>query len=244
MLKIGIIGITGKMGKEVLFLLSKEKNLCLSGAITRSKNPFIGKHLSYLYPSISSDVLIENDIYSIAKKSDVLVDISHKESLKNILSAATKEKKAVVIGTTGYEEKDFLQIKEASKIIPIFYSANFSLQVALFKKFLSFIPKKIIDQNDIDIIEMHHKEKKDSPSGTALMLAKTIQSNTTPSIHSIRSGKIFGEHKVLIQNDDEAITIEHRAFSRKAFASGIITAINFIKQKEIGLFTIEDLFCF
>lgn len=162
---------------------------------------------------------------------DILIDVSSPEALAENLSA----KKPIVIGTTGHTT--FTLIESASKIFPIFYSPNFSLGIALMRKFTAELAHRF--PSDIDLIETHHLEKKDSPSGTALLLAKAAPN---AKIHSIRSGKVIGEHTLIFNNSEEKLTLSHEVHSRQAFARGAIAAAHFLVGKPPGLYSMDNLF--
>lgn len=162
---------------------------------------------------------------------DVLIDFSSCHALSENLSA----RKPIVIGTTGHPS--FTLIEETAKHLPIFYSANFSLGAALLNETAKWIAKYF--SGDIDLIETHHVHKKDAPSGTALEIAKNLPN---AKIHSIRSGRIVGEHTVIFNNPEEKITISHQAHNREAFAKGALAAAHFLKGKPPGLYGMEHLF--
>lgn len=160
---------------------------------------------------------------------DILIDVSSHQALLENLSAG----KPIVIGTTGHT--NLAPIEEAAKTLPIFYAPNFSLGAALLRK-LAAMARTF--PSDIDIIETHHKEKKDAPSGTALLLSKILPN---AHIHSIRSGKIIGEHTIIFNNAEERITLSHEAHSREVFARGAIRAALFLSNKPPGLYTMDHL---
>lgn len=162
---------------------------------------------------------------------DVLIDVSSPLSLLENLSAM----KPIVIGTTGHS--DFSIIEQAAKTLPIFYAPNFSLGIALMRKVAAEIATRF--PSDIDLIETHHTQKKDAPSGTALLLSK-IAPNTR--IHSIRSGKIIGEHTLLFNTAEERITLSHETHSRDAYARGALAAAHFLAHKPPGLYGMDNLF--
>jgi 4-hydroxy-tetrahydrodipicolinate reductase len=161
---------------------------------------------------------------------DVLIDVSSKEALLENLSAQLP----LVVGTTGHEDLSLLEM--AAQHLPIFYAPNFSLGIALLRKLTAETAR--LFPADIDIIETHHKMKKDAPSGTALLLAKAVPNAT---LHSIRAGEIIGEHTVAFTAMEERITLKHEAFGREAFARGALTAARFLCGKPPGLYTMESL---
>ena len=167
-------------------------------------------------------------------KPEVIIDFSHPACLAKTLSF----NKPTVIGTTGYSKEDYQKINTQSQNRPILMSANFSLGIALLKKMIAYT-NKFLKGCDIDIIEAHHKTKKDAPSGTALTLLQTLEGKA--KMHSIRAGQIVGEHKVLFSTDTESLTLEHVAHSRTVFAKGALLAAKFIVNKAPGLYSIDDL---
>ncbi len=215
-----IIGISGKMGKEI-------KNNALNSSIE-----IIGGVGRQDFQNLKN----------LLKKSKVAIDFSTPSKLNDILSIAIKNKTALVLGTTGYKENDFEKIKKASKKIPIFYSSNFSLGIALIKEFSQNATRLLKDCN-IDILEKHHILKKDKPSGTALSLAKDIKKkiNQDLNIHSIRVPNTAFEHTILFANEDESIEIKHSVHLRSVFAKGAIKAAKFIYNKKPGLYCMDDL---
>lgn len=162
---------------------------------------------------------------------DVLIDVSSPAALIENLSAD----KPIVIGTTGH--LDLSPIHEAAKRLPIFYAPNFSLGIALMRKVAAEISRNF--PSDIDLIETHHSQKKDAPSGTALMLAK-IAPNI--KIHSIRSGKVVGQHTMIFETAEERITLSHETHSREAYARGALAAAHFLIGKPPGLYSMDNLF--
>lgn len=161
---------------------------------------------------------------------DVLIDVSSPAALLENLSANVP----IVIGTTGH--LDFTPIEQASKRLPIFYSPNFSLGIALLRKIGAEIARRF--PSDIDLIETHHAQKKDTPSGTALQLAQ-IAPNV--HIHSLRSGKVVGEHMLIFNTAEERITLSHEVHSREAYARGALAAARFLVGKPPGLYGMDNL---
>ena len=194
------------------------------------------------------------------EKFDCIIDFSTKEALYDILPYALKTKTPIVIATTGFDEKDEKYIKEASKSIPIFKSGNMSIGVNTLISVVEQVSKAIGSISDIEIIEQHHNQKIDSPSGTALMLAKAVEDNTEISnvtngregivgkrpqkelgIHSVRGGSIIGKHEVLFILDKEVLTFKHEAEERAIFANGSIEAALFLSKEKPGLYNMRDI---
>ena len=217
-MKIAIIGITGKMGKAIKRLIFKDPALALVGKISSS------------YKEINIE------------KADILIDFSSPDALKSSLFLAKKFQKPLVIGTTNLTKNDFKEIEKQATNTAIFYSPNFSIGIHLMKKMANFIAKGF-ETKTIDILDIHHKEKKDAPSGTALYLQKEIKKikNNKVEVKSIRRGKVIGEHSIDFINEEEAIIIKHKAFSRDVFAKGALLAAKFLLNKPAKLYTMDDL---
>ena len=215
-----VIGISGKMGKEIK-KNALNSSIDIIGGVGRKDFQNLKKLL---------------------KKSKVAIDFSTPSTLDEILNIAIKTTTPLVLGTTGYKENDFKKISNASKKIPIFYSSNFSIGIALIREF-SKLASKMLKNSDIDILEKHHISKKDSPSGTALTLADDIKKtiNKDVNIHSIRAANIIGEHSIFFTNENESIEIKHSAHLRSVFANGAIQAAKFIYNKKPGLYSMKDL---
>ena len=214
-MKIGIIGVTGRMGKAVLACAERDSELsCLWG---------ISSHDQKTTPLPSVDVII---------------DFSLPDALSDNLLLAEKLNTPIVIGTTGIDEKKLVPF---SKRLPIFWSPNFSL--GLFAQALSVeIIAKLLPSMDTSIEETHHTHKKDSPSGSALFLKKILEkTGATPLVTSKREGDIVGIHSVLFSGEEEKLTVSHEAFSRDAFAKGAITAAKFLRKQPPGLYRMHDL---
>jgi 4-hydroxy-tetrahydrodipicolinate reductase len=187
----------------------------------------MGKAISSLHPVLP----ITRTTPRTPLDCDILIDVSSHTALLQNLSA----NKPIVIGTTGHT--DLAPIHEASLRLPIFFAPNFSLGAAILNK-LSTLTAQYFPA-DIDIIETHHTQKKDAPSGLALLLAKNLPN---PRIHSIRSGKIIGEHTVIFNTPEERLTLTHQAHTREVFARGALAAARFLLGKPPGLYTMDNLF--
>lgn len=239
-MKIVVSGISGKMGSLVAQHIEEDAELKLVAGVDRKKG----------YKIVNS--------YVDLPETDVIIDFSTANSLINLLHYAKIKKIPLVIATTGHTKNQILQIEEASKQIPIFYSANLSFGVQLVKSILKQYASLLETDFDTEIIEKHHNEKIDAPSGTALMLAKTIKDASTGersivlghdqkretgdiAIHAIRGGNIVGEHTVIFAGTDEIIELTHIAHSKIIFVKGALRAARFIVKKKTGLYSMEDL---
>ena len=248
MIKILVNGCNGKMGSIVCDLISKDDNLELIGGFDKE--------------SLTNSVFpIYTDINDIKIKPDVIIDFSIPIATMNILKYAVKEKIPIVIATTGFTNEEELMINNYSKQIPIFKSANMSFDIMLMKKVVSYLAP-ILKDTDIEIIETHHNRKIDSPSGTAQMLADTINKSLDNThyceydrhskhekrakneigMSSIRGGNIVGEHEVKFFGESETFEIKHTCYSRDVFAEGAIKAAKFIVGKDAGLYDMDNMF--
>ncbi|NCC87417.1 MAG: 4-hydroxy-tetrahydrodipicolinate reductase [Clostridia bacterium] len=200
-------------------------------------------------------------INDFKKKADVIIDFSHPSSLEKLLEYAVSTNTPAVVATTGLSNEQIENIEEVSKKVPIFFSANMSLGVNLVRELAEKATKVLGSSFDIEIVEAHHNQKIDAPSGTALMLANSIseQLRTPPvyefdrhskrakrekneiGIHAIRGGTIVGEHEIIFAGHDEIIKISHSAMSKEIFATGSINAALFLCGKPAGLYSMSDL---
>lgn len=190
--------------------------------------------------------------------ADVVIDFSHHTVTESLLSYCVSENLPVVIATTGHDERETELIKRASEHIPVFFSANMSLGIALLCELAKTVAKTMPDA-DIEIIEKHHNRKLDAPSGTALLLADSISSvkkgayyvygrggqrkreKAEIGIHAIRMGNIVGEHEVIVGTDSQTITLKHEAHTRALFAEGAVAAADFLMGKAPGLYSMRDI---
>ena len=247
-MKVIISGASGKMGK-VLESVLKDKDDCeIVAGIDRKA-------------SIGNSFKIFANVCKVDADADVIIDFSHPDLLNPLLNFAKEKKVPIVLCTTGYSEEQVELIQEYSKVIPIFYSRNMSFGINLLIELSRKATKVLGDNFDIEIIEKHHNQKIDAPSGTALMIADEISSllnkeinyvydrhekrakrtKSEISMHSVRGGTIVGEHEVIFAGEDEVITISHSAQSKKVFAIGAVNAAKFLKDKHPGLYDMKDL---
>ncbi len=244
-MKIIIYGYNGRMGKEVARLAEEG----VRGATLHAGVDLGGNDSGF--PCFAT-------LEQVPAGADCIIDFSHHSATKALLTYACKAKVPVVLCTTGHTDKELAMIQEAAKVIPVFFSANMSVGVAL----LAELAKKtaaIYPHANIEIVETHHNRKLDAPSGTALMIARAIkevrnaatfllgrsgQAKRTQEeigIHAIRMGNIVGTHEVLVGTDTETITLKHEAHSRSLFADGAMAAAEFLCSKPAGLYNMQDM---
>lgn len=247
MLEVLVNGCNGKMGQVVCSLIDQNENLVVKAGFDK----FITDE--FAFP-------VYNKIEDIKEKPDVIIDFSIPIATLNILEYANDNNVPVVIATTGFTQEQENKIKEYSRNIPIFKSANMSFDIMIMKKIVSWLAP-LMKGTDIEIIESHHNRKIDSPSGTAQMLADSINDSLGNTMHceynrhdkhekrdkkeigmsSIRGGNIVGEHTVQFIGDFETFEIKHTSYSRNVFAEGSLKAAEFIVKQKPGLYCMEDM---
>jgi 4-hydroxy-tetrahydrodipicolinate reductase len=254
-INLAITGCLGRMGQQLIKSSNSNKNFKL---VTLTENQLINKKISGIKPVLNTE-------YSF-KKSDVIIDFTIPKCTLEILKIASKLKKRVVIGTTGFTKKEEILIKKYSKKIPILKAGNMSLGVNLLMYLTEIASKSLNDDYLSKVFEVHHKHKKDYPSGTALMLGKGIADGKNKNLYnligkkflnkksfpygkkinfnSIRKGKIIGEHEVTFSSGKEIIKLNHEAFDRALYSEGALTAAKWLASKRPGLYSMRDLLNF
>lgn len=213
---------------------------------------------------IAADVMpypVYSSFDSVAERPDVIIDFSSVNALDGVLKYALSEHIPVVLATTGYTQEQHRQIMKAAEVIPVFYTANMSLGVNLLSALSKKAAEVLGNDFDVEIIEKHHNQKLDAPSGTALMLAQAVNSAADDryyyeydrhskrqkrnkneiGIHSVRGGTIVGEHSVIFAGNDEIVTLTHTATSKTIFAVGALRAAKFIFEKPAGIYDMGSI---
>lgn len=247
-MKIAVVGCTGKLGTTIMKNILNRENLVLRYAIARRGNQYVGKSISELIGG-HYDLTITDDIES-ANECDVFIDCTNAETfMANSYLKYKKMGKPLVIATTAFSREDIASIHKLADSMPVFMEGNFSIALHTFIETLKFAVNRISDDTDIQIIEYHHNQKKDAPSGTALMIQEALikanqgLSKEQISICSVRGGNIFGEHQVLFANSkDEIMSFKHQVSSRKSFADGAIEVAIWTTKQKKGLYNMDD-FC-
>lgn len=259
MINLAVIGALGRMGKSIVRLALESGNFNITGAMEISK--FKGQNYTSLSGLPCGNLLIVDDIKDIDKNTQVLIDFSSKDTILKNLSAASERKIPYVIGTTGFLDEEIEKIKSYSKTTPLLLSPNMSLGVNVMLIATKLLSKLLAENYDIEIIEGHHNQKADSPSGTAKKLLEVIQETfDTPKkvlhgregiigkrtkneigMHAVRAGSIVGEHTVLFAGNDEEIRLEHRAQSRDVFARGALKCAEFLYNKKPGFYNMNSV---
>lgn len=249
MIEVMVNGCNGKMGQIVSELVDKNEDMVLKCGADKIDTGYL------TYP-------VYTNLNEIPEKTDVIIDFSVPVATFGALEYAKNNNIPIVIATTGFTGEEEKRIMEYSKYIPVFKSANMSFSINMFEHLLKEFAPKLKD-TDIEIVETHHNRKIDSPSGTAQMLANTInealggdytyeydrhskhekRGAKEIGITSIRGGNIVGEHSVMFFGDYETFEIKHISYSRNVFAEGAVKAAKFIVGKDNGFYNMDDLVC-
>tara|TARA_B100000767_G_C19707653_1_gene511271 strand:+ start:580 stop:1356 length:777 start_codon:yes stop_codon:yes gene_type:complete len=254
-INLAISGCMGRMGQQLIKSSKSNKNFKL---VALTENILINKRFNGIKPELNTEKAFE--------KTDVIIDFTVPNCTFEILKIALKLKKKVVIGTTGFTLKEEKILKEYSKKIPILKAGNMSLGINLLMYLTEIASKSLNEKYQSKIFEVHHKHKKDYPSGTALMLGKGIADGKNKNLYelmgkkylnkksfpfgkkinfnSLRKNEIIGEHEVTFSSGKEIITLNHEAFDRALYSDGALTAAKWIIKKKPGLYSMRDLLNF
>ena len=254
-INLTITGCMGRMGQQLIKTSKKDKRFNL---YSLTENRLISKKINNIKPQLNTKDAFE--------KTDIIIDFTIPKGTLEVLKIASKLKKKVVIGTTGFSKQEENLIKLYSKKIPILKAGNMSLGINLLMYLTEIASKSLGDKYSNKIFEVHHKHKKDYPSGTALMLGKGIavgkgidfykligkkylNKKTFPfsnkiNFNSVRKGEIVGEHEVLFSSGKEVIKLNHEAFDRTLYSEGALSAANWLINKKSGLYSMRDLMNF
>ena len=254
-INLSITGCLGRMGQQLIKSSKNSKNFNL---VSITENKIVNKKISGLKPQLNSE--------SAFKNTNVIIDFTIPKCTLEVLKIASKLKKRVIIGTTGFSKKEENLIKKFSKKIPILKAGNMSLGINLLM-YITEITSKTLGNNYLSkIFETHHKHKKDYPSGTALMLGKGIANGKNKDFYkligkkylnkksfpyskkinfnSIRKGEIIGEHEVTFSSGKEVITLNHEAYDRALYSEGALTAAKWLMNKKPGLYSMRNMLNF
>ena len=254
-INLTITGCLGRMGQQLVKSSKSAKNFKL---VSVTENRIINKKVSGLRPQLNSE--------SAFKKANIIIDFTIPKCTLEVLKISSKLKKRVVIGTTGFSKREENLIKKYSKKIPILKAGNMSLGINLLMYLTEIASESLGDNFLSKVFEVHHKHKKDHPSGTALMLGKGIavgkkknfykfmgkkylNKKTFPyskkiNFNSIRKGEIVGNHKVFFSSGKETITLDHEAFDRALYSEGAFTAAKWLMSKKPGLYSMRNVLNF
>ena len=248
MTKIILCGCGGKMGAAITSIVRERDDCEIVAGVDVNTACTLGYQ-------------VYSNIADVSETADVIIDFSHPSTLDSILTYAVDKQVPAILCTTGYSEAQLSQIEEASKKVAIFHSGNMSLGINLLIALSRKAAQILGGSFDVEIVEKHHNQKIDAPSGTALMIAKAIseelpydsryeydrhsvrrkRERSEIGIHSVRGGSIVGEHEVIFAGHDEVVTIAHSAQSKGVFAAGAVNAAVYLKGRPAGLYDMNDL---
>lgn len=251
MIKVVVCGALGKMGRTVVDEIAGDPELELAGAVEAPGHPGLGSKLER--------VEVAADHAAAARLADVVVDFTNPKAALEAVRAAAAAGKPAIVGTTGFTAEELAEMKRAGAGIPLIISPNMSAGVNLLFKVVEDVVRALPDF-DVEIVEMHHNKKKDSPSGTAAKLADAIakarpgasvihgregilgpRPRAEIAVHALRGGDVVGEHTIVFAGEGERFELGHRAHSRRTFARGTLRAIRFLHGKKPGLYTMADV---
>lgn len=256
-IRLGITGATGRMGQALITAIGGLESATLAGAIEHSGHPDIGVAIG------KSSVRLGDDIDALCAVSDVIIDFSTPVALKRHLDATVSHGKAIVVGTTGFEQLHMDYIDTAAESVPVLQSANMSLGIHILASLVRQTAARLAADWDIEILEMHHRYKVDSPSGTALLLGRAAAEGRAIELSDravrqrdgitgarqagdigfaiLRGGSVAGDHTVIFAGDQERLELTHRAESRAVFAYGALHAALWLAGKQAGRYTMGDV---
>jgi 4-hydroxy-tetrahydrodipicolinate reductase len=263
MTKIIVAGMTGKVGSRIAALSAEYAEIELAGAFERPGHKDIGKNISSLVSVADNGIVLAGSLESIINSSDAIIDFTSPEATLTNAKIAAAHKKALVVGTTGMSKDQVAELASFAKDIPIVFAPNMSVGINLLLKVLADISPLLAADFDIEIIEAHHRLKKDAPSGTAMKLAQVIADSIDRNLdevavytrkgitrerpkkdigmQTIRGGDIVGEHTVMYCGLGERIEITHKASNRDLFARGALKAAIWLNGKKPRLYDMQDV---
>lgn len=262
MIRLAMAGAAGKMGKTILGLAIHDKEFKITAGLESKNNSAFGKDIGQFLGAAPLGAHFTHDLESL-KSADVLVDFTHPSATQTHLKSAVQYGLGYVIGTTGLDEATLALIKKASAKIPIVQSPNMSIGVNLLFGLAELTAKTLDETYNIEISEIHHRMKKDAPSGTAVKLLEILAAARSRNlkkdvvtgrsgevgarpqgeigVFALRGGDVVGEHTVFFFGDGERIELTHKASSREAFAQGALRAAKFIAKKKNGLYNMRQV---
>lgn len=262
-IRIAIVGAPGRMGRNLIQAVQQAEGVALGAALARSGSSLLGVDAGELAGIGKTGVIVSDDLQKVVNDFDVLIDFTRPEGTLEYLAFCRQHNKAMVIGTTGFDETGKAAIRAAAEEIGIVFAANFSVGVNLVLNLLQQAAKVMGDYADIEIVEAHHRHKVDAPSGTALAMGEAIadamkwnldehavyareghtgeRKAQTIGFATVRAGDIVGEHTAMFADIGERVEITHKASSRMTFANGAVKAASWLKNKKSGLYDMRDV---
>ena len=262
-LSIGVFGACGRMGRRIIEVAVSDKDIEVAAGVEYPGHPAIGQPLGTVVGIPRLTAPLVGSLHNVMNDIDCIIAFATPEATMDCIRDAHADRKPVVIGTTGFDPGQVDEIRRLSQHVPCVMSANMSIGINILLALSQQVAKLLSDGFDIEIVEAHHNQKKDSPSGTALMLGEAIAKATNRTfstnavfgrqgilgprpkdeigIHAVRGGDIVGDHTIIFAGLGERIEITHRAHSRDNFARGALLAAKFIAKQPAGLYTMQDV---
>ena len=263
MVKIGVLGATGRMGRELIMGCQDRDDMTVGAAIDHPDSPFLGQDSGLIAMGSANGVPVSADLEAVAEHCEVLIDFTRPEVTLSVLPKCVRLSIPLVIGTTGFTDAEKSELTSSAMTLPIVFAPNMSPGVNLMFKLVQLAAKALHEESDIEILEAHHRGKVDAPSGTALKLGELVAEASGVSLDdaavyaregqsgprmskeigfaTIRGGDIVGEHTVLFAGAGERLEITHKASHRKNFAQGALRAAVWLTKKQPGLYTMEQV---
>ncbi len=263
MLRVAVVGVSGRMGICLIQASVLSENTEFTAAIARAESISVGKDAGEIAGIGHADIPVVGDLTEVLDQFDVLIDFTRPEPSLEYIEICRQAGKKIVVGTTGFTDEQKAAVAEAAKDVAIVLAPNMSVGVNLSLKLLEMTAKVMGDYTDIEVIEAHHRHKVDAPSGTALRMGEVVadalgrdlkdcaiygregdtgeRDRKTIGFSTIRAGDIVGEHTVMFADEGERVEITHKASSRMTFANGAVRAAVWLKDKENGLFDMQDV---
>jgi 4-hydroxy-tetrahydrodipicolinate reductase len=263
MVKVVITGAAGRMGSRLVALVKDSAFLTLAGAVESKGHHSVGEDSGEIAGCGRTGVPISDDLSGLIERAEVLVDFTTPAATLGHLKVVAQHRRGIVIGTTGFSPSELEELKAAAKLLPCVFSPNMSVGINVIYKIIGEMTKILGDDYDIEVIEAHHRLKKDAPSGTALKMAEVLARSVNRDlaqvgvyarkgligerprgeigIQTIRAGDIVGDHTVMFATMGERIEVTHRASSRDTFARGALRAARWLVKQPPGLYDMSDV---
>jgi 4-hydroxy-tetrahydrodipicolinate reductase len=263
MIRVAVTGAGGRMGREIIRIVSETEGVVLSGAVEREDHPAVGHDVGLVAGLGEMGVRVADGVGAVLPSSDVLIDFTTPSASLAHLEAVRREGKAVVIGSTGFTPEQKEEVRRKSSEARVFFAPNMSVGVNVLFKVVADVARLLGEGFDVEIVETHHRYKKDAPSGTALGLAEAVaraldrdlgtdavygrrgmpgeRSPREIGIHAVRSGDVVGDHTVVFGGLGERIELTHKASSRETFARGAVRAARWLPAQRPGVYDMMDL---
>jgi 4-hydroxy-tetrahydrodipicolinate reductase len=262
-IKVIVTGAGGRMGARLVSLIKESSGLQLVGALERKGHPAVGSDAGDIAGCGRAGVVVTDNLAALAERADVLIEFTAPDVTLMHLAIMAASRKAMVIGTTGLSANQIVELQKTAKSIPCVFSPNMSVGINVVLKVLAEMARTFGEDYDIEVMEAHHRLKKDAPSGTALKIAQVLADATGRDldqvaaygrkgmigerkrgeigIQVIRAGDIVGDHTVLFGGPGERIEVTHRAQSRDTFARGALRAARWVVTRPPGLYDMHDV---